>query len=340
MGFVLKKDGFDSVLAALAEQYRIYAPTRKVGMGRFTDTDVILYDFVTRADEIVLDKKSDYAFKEFLTPLSETLFYFTEEERKTPEIDLKPVLIFLRSCDMHAVKRLDQTFIENGKKIDWYYQRRRDLVKYVLIGCRESFENCFCASMGSNKTEDGYLFSIESDGELFRSNVLDPDMAKLFSSYAELEEEVIPSFVKENETKVTIPEVIPPEISKHPLWDEYNTRCIGCGRCNFVCPTCTCFTMQDLAYSENGKVGERRRVSASCMVNGYTDVAGGGSYRKKQGERMRFKVMHKIWTFRKRYGYDMCVGCGRCDDVCPEYISYSNIINKVNEASASGGQDE
>ena len=80
MGFVLNKEGFDSVLAALAGQYRICAPTRKVGMGRFTDTDVILYDFVTRADEIVLDKKSDYAFKEFLTPLSETLFFFTEDE--------------------------------------------------------------------------------------------------------------------------------------------------------------------------------------------------------------------------------------------------------------------
>ena len=119
---------------------------------------------------------------------------------------------------------------------------------------------------------------------------------------------------------------------KHPLWDEYTTRCIGCGRCNFVCPTCTCFTMQDVYYSDNGRVGERRRVGSSCMVDGYTNVAGGGQYRKTQGERMRFKVLHKILDFRKRFGYDMCVGCGRCDDVCGEYISYSNIINKVADA--------
>ena len=44
---------------------------------------------------------------------------------------------------------------------------------------------------------------------------------------------------------------------------------------------------------------------------------------------MRFKTMHKIYDFRKRFGYNMCVGCGRCDTVCPEYISFSNIINKV-----------
>ena len=107
------------------------------------------------------------------------------------------------------------------------------------------------------------------------------------------------------------------------------TRCIGCGRCNYACPTCSCYTMQDVYYTDNGKVGERRRVGSSCMVDGYTNVAGGGQYRKTQGERMRFKTLHKIRDFRKRFGYDMCVGCGRCDDICGEYISFSNIINKV-----------
>jgi ferredoxin len=83
------------------------------------------------------------------------------------------------------------------------------------------------------------------------------------------------------------------------MWREYDTRCINCGRCNFVCPTCTCFTMQDLYYSENGRVGERRRIWASCMVDGFTDVAGGGSYRQKNGDRMRFKVLHKVLDFRE-----------------------------------------
>jgi anaerobic sulfite reductase subunit A len=66
------------------------------------------------------------------------------------------------------------------------------------------------------------------------------------------------------------------------------------------------------------------------MVDGYTDVAGGLVMRKTNGERMRFKVLHKVYDFRKRFGYDMCVGCGRCDTVCPEYISFANCINKLN----------
>ena len=92
---------------------------------------------------------------------------------------------------------------------------------------------------------------------------------------------------------------------------------------------CGMNTMQDIFYKENERAGERRRVWASCQIDGYTDMAGGHSFRKKQGERMRFKVMHKIHDFNKRFGYDMCVGCGRCDDACPQYISFSECIDKV-----------
>ena len=87
--------------------------------------------------------------------------------------------------------------------------------------------------------------------------------------------------------------------------------------------------MQDIFYRDNANVGERRRVWASCQIDGYTEMAGGHGFRKNQGDRMRFKVMHKIYDFEKRFGYPMCVGCGRCDDVCPEYISYSNCVNRL-----------
>ena len=96
-----------------------------------------------------------------------------------------------------------------------------------------------------------------------------------------------------------------------------------------MCPTCTCTSTQDIFYSETENVGERRRVWASCHVQGFTDMAGGHSFRQRHGDRMRFKVMHKISDFKKRFGYNMCTGCGRCDDACPEYISFSNCINKL-----------
>ncbi len=338
MGYIVSREGFAEVIAALRDKYRIIAPIRKKGGGRFTDVDVILYGEVTDAAEIELDAKSDYAPKEFLTPLSETLFYFTEQEVKEADLEPKPVLLFGRSCDLHALERLDAIYLRNGKAKDIFYERRRKLVNFVLIGCDKSFKNCFCADMGTNRATEGYAFSVDRVGDEIHADVPDAEIAKIFAARGR-EEAVTPRYVTENEVHVTVPETIPAAVLKSPLWDEYDTRCINCGRCNFVCPTCSCYTMQDVFYTDNGKVGERRRVAASCMVDGYTNVAGGGQYRRKNGERMRFKVLHKIGDFKKRFGFQMCVGCGRCDDVCPEYISYTNIINKVSAAAQDAGKE-
>ena len=341
MGYVFKSQEFNKVLQELGKEYRLYAPVLKKGEGRYTDQDVVRYDFVDDADGIEWDLQSDYAFKEFMLPVSETLFYFTENETKEADIDEKPVIIFLRSCDLHAVKRLDHMYLENGTRQDTFYKRLRDLVSFALIGCSESFENCFCVDMGTNRAEDGYVFSVNAkDGE-FRCKVCDSAFEAAFDAAGGTKEDVEPAFVTENEVHVTVPENIPLSIYKSEIWDEYTARCATCGRCNIACPTCTCYTMQDVFYTDNGKVGERRRVAASCMIDGYTDVAGGGQYRRTGAERMRFKVLHKIKDFKARAGYDMCVGCGRCDKICPEYISFANCINKVNkEVEKEAGNEQ
>ena len=332
MGYILTREGFDKVLSELGRTYRLYAPVRKTGEGRFTDIDVIRYDFVNSVEEMELDQKSDYAFKEILTPLSETLFFFTESEVKTADRDAREAIIFVKSCDMHAVKRLDQIYLDNTFA-DPFYKEIRERVHFVLLGCPKSGEDCFCVDMGTNRTADGYWFSVDrtEDGG-FACDVPEESLAELFEKNSAAEQRVEPKYVTENAVHVTIPDEIPSGIYKNSVWDEYSARCIGCGRCNFACPTCTCYTMQDVFYTDNGKVGERRRVGASCMVDGYTNVAGGGEYRRTKGERMRFKVLHKILDFKKRFGYQMCVGCGRCDRICPEYISFSACINKVNKA--------
>ncbi len=331
MGYSVSVQNFDQVLAGLGRKYRLYAPVKKIGEGRFTDTDVVRYDFISTLDEIELEQKSDYSFKEILTPLSQTLFFFTEEETKEADRDYSDVIVFLRSCDLHALRRLDDIYLNNGHP-DPFYSRMREHLSFVLLGCSCSYKDCFCVDMGTNISTEGYLFSLDvRDGRVY-SDVKAEELKEVFESAEGEVQDVIPAHVTENQVHVTIPESIPNTVFADPLWEEYTSRCINCGRCNFVCPTCTCFNMQDTFYTDNGKVGERRRVAGSCMVNGYSTVAGGGQYRRKNGERMRFKVLHKISDHRKRFGENMCVGCGRCDQICPEYISYSNIINKVNEA--------
>ena len=235
MGYVISRTGFESVIEKLGQQYRLYAPVRKVGEGRYTDVDVVRYDFVTKFEEIELEAKSDYAFKELLTPLSQTLFFFTENEVKEADFDDRDVIIFLRSCDMHAVKRLDAIYLEN-KFADPFYERIRKRVKFALIGCAHSYEDCFCVDMGTNRTTEGYLFSIDVAGDEIKSDVACPDVAALFEAADAKAEEVVPAYVTENEVRVTVPEKVPNEIYKHGMWDEYTARCINCGRCMKGCP--------------------------------------------------------------------------------------------------------
>lgn len=330
MGYQLKTKDLDKLICSLSESYDIYAPKLFEGEGCFSDTDVIRYGKISSISEIVFDKKSDYSFKEVLLPISETLFYFTEDEVRVPKENAKGAVIFLRSCDLNALNRLDDIYLYNGAE-DFYYKRLREKTKFILMGCKESFETCFCVSMNTNKCEnyDAYI-SIENDNAFIDCKW--DKMAMLAEEFKISELEVSLDFVSENKIKVNIPENITNEVLKFDLWNEYNERCITCGRCNFACPTCTCFTMQDIFYKDNKNAGERRRVWASCHVDGYTDIAGGISFRKEKGERMRFKVLHKIHDFKKRFGYQMCVGCGRCDAICPEYISFSNCINKLDKA--------
>lgn len=350
MGYRLSKTQAKKLFQRWAKTYDMFAPRLMEGEGCFSDTDIIRYGKVTSPDEIQWDRKSDYSFKEVLLAVNETLFYFTEDNTAVPRGPEKDILIFLRSCDLHAVKRLDEIYLRNGFE-DFYYARIRQRVRFILMGCRTSCDSGFCVSMGTNRCDfyDGY---VKPEGDIlygdFKREELEPAAMEGGDGPGGdlkagcVKTEVMPDYVTENKEKVTLPKNLSNEAFGKEIWREYGDRCIGCGRCNFVCPTCTCFTMQDIFYKDNPKVGERRRVWASCQVDGYTDMAGGHGFRRSQGERMRFKVMHKIHDFEKRFGYPMCVGCGRCDDVCPEYISYSNCVNRLaaEECERNGEQDE
>lgn len=330
MGFQISSKDMNLFFNEIKNDYDIYAPTVYEDGGRFSDTDCIRYGKVNKFEEIEFEKKSEFSFKEVILPIVQTLFYFTEESVKEAEGRKKGAVIFLRSCDLNAVKRIDEIYLNNSCE-DYYYKRLRDNVKFILIGCSNSFENCFCVDMNTNRATD-YSLAINWSKERLFIDCKDESWKLFFEKNSISQLDVTPDYVTENRIKVNIPENLTTEVAKSSVWNQYDSRCIACGRCNFVCPTCTCFTMQDIFYRDNGRVGERKRVWASCMVNGYTDVAGGGSYRKQNGQRMRFKVLHKVLDFKQRFGYHMCVGCGRCDDICPEYISFSNAVNNLEKA--------
>ncbi|MGL6066295.1 MAG: anaerobic sulfite reductase subunit AsrA [Cetobacterium sp.] len=336
MGYKMTTENFDNLLKILSKEYKVYAPKRFVNEGRYADTDVIRYDRVYSAGEIVHSEKSDYAAKEVLSPITETVLYFTDTDyRETKVVDDRPMLVFARSCDIHSIKRYDDIFLKNGGYSDSYYKRMRENTKFVLIECpKNGWDTCFCASMDTGSTDE-YAFGVKFDGEEILIETKDTEFNNYFTEGRELDFTLTP--VTENVRNVKIPEINDKEtqmlVKKLEMWKEFDKRCLMCGSCTVSCSTCTCFTTYDMNYSSDTNAGERRRINASCHVDGYTDMAGDHSFRKAGGERMRFKVMHKIHDHKKRFKeHHMCVGCGRCDDKCPVFISFSTTVNKLADA--------
>ena len=335
MGYNLSFQEVNALFEDLKKEYKIYAPKRFKKQGRYSDTDIIKYDEVSTVEEIEFKEKSHYPVKEVITPITQTLYYFTEDEFRESSIGHnKKILIFARPCDINAQRRQDMIYLHNGNFEDTFYKRIRERVKFICIECVDGFDTCFCVSMNSNKTYD-YSLAVRFNESSLLFNVKDKEFSKFFSDKTEEEFEL--KFIEENEAKVTIPEINDKEIliklKNHPMWDEYNKRCLGCGSCTIACSTCSCYTTRDIVYDSLGKIGERRRVQASCHIDGFDEMAGGHNFRTTKADKMRYKVLHKIHDYKAQFGDEhMCVGCGRCTDRCPEHISITATINKVNNA--------
>lgn len=125
-----------------------------MGKGRYSDTDLIKYAQVASVKEIEYKEKSDFPAKEVLSPIIQSLFYFTEDEFIESKAGSKKLLIFMRPCDIHAQHHQEKIYLQNGGFEDMYYKRMNERVKIVMMECQEGWDTCFCVSMGTNKAED------------------------------------------------------------------------------------------------------------------------------------------------------------------------------------------
>lgn len=329
MGYRVSFEEMNRILDGLKNSCYVYAPAwdKRHQKVRFRMIDGI--------EDIVLDRQSDFSMKETYYPVSQTMYYFSDtnvEDSEAP--DDKKILVFARPCDINGMSRPDHIFMENGGHAEFFYGRLREKVKVIMLECTTSFENCFCVSMGSNKTEN-YDAAVRIGEGYVLADVKDEMLKRAFAGMSE--EQFAPAYVTENEKKLQIPQITDRSmlkpVSDLEYWKQFDERCIACGGCNTVCGTCTCFDTIDVVYKQGSHAGERRRVWSSCMLENFTETAGGGRSRRTQGANMRFKVLHKFYDYHLRFGGEehMCVGCGRCDLRCPKKISFFDTVNGLNE---------
>jgi ferredoxin len=248
-----------------------------------------------------------------------------------PEVPLPVALIGARPCEVAALGILDRV-LRDGNVPDDRYAARRDGAFIVAVECGTPSGTCFCTSMGSGPAAAaGYDLALTevagpADGErVYYVRVGSVAGAEILAQvpHGAADDRVrsgrraVVDGASERMGRSLDTEDLPALLARnleHPRWGEVAERCLSCGNCTLVCPTCFCSDVKDVS-DVSGAV-ERQRRWASCFDLEHSYLHG-GSVRPTTSSRYRQWMTHKLSTWWDQFDESGCVGCGRCIAWCP-----------------------
>lgn len=313
------------------------------------DVDGKLLMAETDPEKVSLDYANTHQSpKSAFFPQTEKLMAFHKDNAKSDPFVYKPlgldeehasVLFGIRPCDAKGLVVCDKVF-QNNRFTDPYWKTKYESSIKIGLACAEPGPNCFCTAVGGSPfseegldaiafVKDGGLAikALTADGEEFLKGLPGAEPAEVAGEMAELKKAAEakmpgPIDMKQVESGAVL------EIFNQPHWKDTADRCLNCGICTFVCPTCHCFDIQD---EQNEKGGVRMRNWDTCMSWIYTIHGTGHNPRPTKTERMRQRFMHKLkYIPMKQDGACGCIGCGRCVTLCPVNIDIREVAKQMN----------
>ena len=356
---VILPEALDGLVAALrARGFTVVGPTERDGAILYEELEAAseLPIGITDLQEpgvYRLERRQDQArfgyavgphsWKQFLFPPRVRLWEAhrangeLEVSEDTPEV--RPfAFLGVRSCELHAIAIQDRVFL-GGTYADRDYASRREDAFVVAVNCFEPGGTCFCVSMGTGpKAEAGYdlalteildgphRFLVEVGSER-GAEILEelPHQAAEAADVAAAERAVTGAAERMGRTVEAhdLRDLLAQTL-EHPRWQDVADRCLTCGNCTLVCPTCFCSGVEDVT-DLSAERSERFRSWDTCFSVAHSYIHG-GNIRPSGRSRYRQWLTHKFGTWHDQFGSSGCVGCGRCITWCPVGIDVTEEL--------------
>ncbi|NWF76250.1 MAG: 4Fe-4S dicluster domain-containing protein [Nitrospirae bacterium] len=335
---ILKKERFDDFISSLSRMQKLVAPVAK-GFNNYS------FEEVHSAKNIALKYiPTILPAKKFFMPQRETLLEYRVSKHVKAEavVEYEKMTIFgLHTCDLAGIQCLNMVFSERPK--DYNYLTRKNKITLIGLECNEYCdEYASCHLVNASFPSGGYDLFFTDLGDYFivhvntltGERILDITNCFEKSSEANLNELYR---MREKKRKIFSNEI--PIKSRHIpelfdrsfrslVWKELDERCLACGNCTNVCPTCYCFDIKeevDLSLMH----GIRYRVWDSCQLEPFAKISGGINFRKERSARQRHRYYRKFRYPIDKFSRFFCTGCGRCTRTCMAGISLKETLNEL-----------
>ena len=296
-----------------------------------------------------------HSWKRFVHPPRESLFRVTRtaaEGLRFETLTEKPrrlALIGARACELAALAIQDRV-LGTGSQADPDYQARRAELFIIAVQCGRAGGTCFCADMGTGpRAETGFDLALTEipapDGSVAWYMETGSDRGAKFMDDLQFpaarpaDREAAAAIWAATRAQMGgrmdaagLRELLFQKL-EDPHWETLEARCLACGNCTAVCPTCYCTRTVDHADLEGG-VAERGREWESCFNPEFSHLPG-GSVRGSIASRYRQWLTHKLASWHDQFGSSGCVGCGRCISWCPVGIDITAEIAALRAPSAA-----
>jgi sulfhydrogenase subunit beta (sulfur reductase) len=334
---LVRKGSLEKLFEKLkGDNRQVYAP--------YSRNDRTSYRKIEKFSDIATDYiQTTQSSKGVSFPRTEKIFDYSKNADgmsvKGIDPDLIPEIMLwgIRPCDAMGIGELSSIF--NWDYKDEIYNNRLSKVTVLGFSCSKTDEYCFCTSVGGNpgNTEGSdILFTQLGENGDYLAEILTEKGEKvvslapdLFETAGMIEKE---KFLADVPVKFSHKEIYGKleKFFDSKEWVEQSLKCIGCGACAYVCPTCACFDIQD---DSHGKLGSRVRCWDSCGFSLFTLHTSGHNPREVQSARWRQRIMHKFSYMPERLSVYGCTGCGRCSRACPVDMNILEHLISIKEAA-------